>query len=108
MSKLVPIPNKRATVYGPDIADAICEAIATTPRGIDFLCATHEGFPDPSTVAKWLNVHPEFRQAFEVAKLRQAGLLFDQCLEIADDGSRDTKTITNNAGKEIEVMDFEW
>jgi len=108
MSRTVLVLPKRPVEYSAEVAEAICNAIATTPRGVDFLCRTHDGFPVKSTVTNWLNEYPEFRQAYEAAKLIQADLLFDQCLEIADDGSGDTKTVTRNDGKEIEVMDLEW
>jgi hypothetical protein len=106
--KLTVIEPRRPVAYSEAVGRAVCEAIASTPRGIDYLCATHEGFPSPRSIDNWLVEHIEFRKAYEVAKLRQADLLFDQCLEIADDSSGDTKTIKRNDGREVEVMDREW
>lgn len=94
--------------FSQEVADAICEAVATNPRGLDFLCATEENFPSSRTVQKWLQEHPKFREAYAVAKLRQADLIFDECLEIADDASGDRKTITRNDGSEVQVMDVEF
>lgn len=94
--------------YSDDLAYAICDAIASTPRGIDYICATNKGFPHPRTVDRWLLENPEFRAQYEAAKLRQADLLFDQCLEIADDGSKDTMTVRRNDGREVETMDREY
>ena len=102
-------PEKAAPVpYSEEIAAAICEAVASTARGLAFICATREGFPDRSAVHEWLHAYPEFRAQYDVAKLQQADLLFDECLEIADDGSQDTKTIVRNDGREVQVMDMEW
>jgi hypothetical protein len=102
-------PARRAppTRYSPEVGAAICEAIATTPRGLDYLCAARAGFPNPRTVTEWLGAHPEFRKAYEIAKDRQADLLFFECLEIADDAKRDTK-IVMRGDEPVEVMDFEW
>jgi hypothetical protein len=108
MTSLIEVFPSRPVEYSPEVGSAVCEAIATTPRGLHYLCANHQGFPDPRTVHRWLGAHPEFRAEYDIARLRQADLLFDECLEIADDASRDTKTITRNDGKEVEVMDFEW
>lgn len=94
--------------YSKAVADAICEAIATTPRGLDYLCATQAGFPSSRTVMKWLHQHGEFRAAYAQAKLDQADLIFDECLEIADDASGDRKTITRNDGSTVDVLDQEF
>jgi hypothetical protein len=98
----------RPVKYTPEVGAEICEAIATTPRGLDYLCATRAGFPHPRKVAEWLAAHPEFRKAYEIAKDRQADLLFFECLEIADDARRDTKLVTRGDGEVVETMDFEW
>jgi hypothetical protein len=108
MSRAVLVLPVKPVDYSEEVAAAICEAIATTPRGLDYLCAAYEGFPNRRTVTDWLNVHPEFRQQYEIAKDRQADLLAYECLEISDDCSRDTKTIKRNDGQEIEVLDREW
>ena len=100
--------SKALIGYTPELATAICEAVATTPRGLLFLCASNENFPPEARVSEWLRKYPEFRAEFDLAKLRQADLLFDQCLEIADDDRHDTKTITRGDGSTLEVMDFEW
>lgn len=97
-----------ATEYSPELAEAICETIATTARGMDFLCATKPGWPNPRTVTRWLNEKPEFRKGYELAKERQADLLFFECLEIADDGTGDTKTVERGNGETVEVCDTEW
>lgn len=94
--------------FSQEVADAICEAVASTPRGLDFLCETTPGFPSSRTVRKWLQADAKFRDAYSVAKMQQADLIFDECLEIADDASGDRKTITRGDGSEVEVIDNEF
>lgn len=94
--------------FSQEIADAICEAVACTPRGLDYLCETTETFPDARTVRKWLQSNSGFRDAYSVAKQQQADLIFDECLEIADDASGDRKVIRKNDGSSVEVMDAEF
>ena len=94
----------RPSDYDDALAAMICERIATTPRGLDFICAQDESLPAPSTIANWLNTRPEFVERYLRARERQADLIFDECLEIADEASRDTKTGRDGA----EVMDGEW
>jgi len=97
----------RPTDFTPELAEAICEAIANTPRGLDFICETTKGFPSARTVHRWLAADDAFRQNYALARDRQADLLFDECLEIADDRSGDTK-IVGRDGEEREVMDAEF
>lgn len=98
-------PRARPIDYTPELADEICETIATTPRGLDYICDRNDGFPHASTVHRWLNNQPGFSEKYTRARERQADLLADESLEIADDGSNDWIEKRNEAG---EVIDFEY
>lgn len=102
-----PVKQGRPSDFTLDLAEEICEALASTPRGLDWICARNEGFPSARTVNRWLAVHEEFRQNYAHARERQADLLFDECLEIADDTSSDTKMV-GREGAETEACDSEW
>lgn len=106
---VAPAPNKtgRPTAFSPELAEAVCDAVSTTPRGLDFICETNKAFPSARTVHRWLAANESFRQSYVLARERQADLLFDECLEIADDRSGDTK-IVGRDGEEREVMDAEF
>ncbi|GAT33283.1 hypothetical protein TSACC_21696 [Terrimicrobium sacchariphilum] len=97
----------RPSKFTPEIAASICEAIASTPRGLDYICGTNEEFPSAKTVHAWLNEHEDFRKSYVLARERQADLLFDECLEIADNAAQDTILLEKN-GCEIELPDKEW
>jgi hypothetical protein len=98
----------RPTLYSPELADEICERIATQPRGLDFICEVEPMFPSARTVAAWIANHPDFLQKYQFARERQATLLFDESLEIADDSSGDLKIITRKDGSSFEVCDTEF
>lgn len=74
----------RPTGYTEELGHEICERIATTAQGLDLICDNEPSFPSARTVARWLEIHPAFCQSYVRARERQADLLFDQCLEIAD------------------------
>lgn len=74
----------RPSSFTQKIADEICERIATQPRGIDRICDEDDDMPTARTVHRWLNEHDDFCQSYLRAKERQADLLFDQALQIAD------------------------
>lgn len=97
----------RPSDFTPEIAEEICERIATTPRGLDFICNSEERFPSARTVNKWLSERPEFVQSYVRARERQADLIFDECLEIADDASKDVK-IVGGEDYEREVCNTEF
>lgn len=97
----------RPSAFNEEIAAEICERIATTPRGIDFICESDDALPSARTVHNWLNAHPTFLQSYLRARERQADLLFDECLEIADDCSNDTKSV-GPEGAEHDVANAEW
>lgn len=83
----------RPSDFTQDIADELCERIATTPRGLDFICQADDAFPSARTVHRWLAANETFRQSYLRARERQADTIFDECLEIADDKSQDLKVV---------------
>lgn len=97
----------RPSDYTPELAEQILEAISTTPRGLDFICQSNPDFPSARTVHRWLETDEAFRQSYVRARERQADLIFDECLEIADDASGDLKTVGSD-GNEREVCDTEF
>jgi hypothetical protein len=93
-------PAHRPSSYTDEIAHEICETIAHSNRGIDYLCSKHKSWPDPKTVMRWLSQQETFRQRYADARARQADFIFDECLEIADDVSGDGERGDN--GKETQ------
>lgn len=97
----------RPTSYDSNIAMEICDALAQTPRGLDFLCSTNPHWPSSRTIWYWLAKHEAFLQSYERAREQQATLLFEEALEIADDSSRDTRLV-GPADDLREAPDTEW
>ena len=108
MPRSYPAIRSAVVPYSEDLAEEICEAIATTPRGIDWLCAHNPHWPSASGVSKWRAQHPDFREALAFAKLRQAELLVYESLEIADDASDDVERVERRDGSVEERMNFEY
>jgi hypothetical protein len=78
----------RPTIYSQEVADAICEKIATIPRGLRVICKD-EALPSVTTIMRWLHDNETFREQYARAKELQADLLVEEMLEIADDDSQD-------------------
>lgn len=94
--------------FSEELAEAICEAIATTPRGLDWLCAHNPRFPTTRTIEKWRALYPDFRMALGFAKQRQGELLAYEALEIADDDTHDVEVVERRNGETETRMNFEY
>lgn len=81
----------RPSAYTPELAERICNLIATTSRGLAFIVSTNPGLPSTVTIHAWLadETKADFLRRYLRARERQADLIFDECLEIADDASGD-------------------
>jgi len=86
----------RPTDYTPELADLICERIATHPIGLQRLCNMYDDLPQKITIRRWRKKHPEFSAQYAQAKIEQVEWLVDEILEIADDTSQDN--IVNEFG----------
>lgn len=110
----MPTPNKkskeklkvgRPTLYSKELANLICERVATHTCGLERLCSMYDDMPSKFTINLWRAQHENFSTLYAQAKLRQADLLAEECLEIADDDSRDVK-INPETGDEYLNTEF--
>jgi hypothetical protein len=98
-----------ADYVSQDILDQLCDHIAEGN-------SVHGFFRDVVTNLKrnwfhvWMKNHAtdDQRTQYERACEDRQDSLFEQCLEIADDSSLDTKTIKRRDGREMDVCDKEW
>lgn len=97
----------RPSLYTEELADTICEAIATTACGLDTICEDHKGFPHPATIVRWITDNEEFRGKYTRAKERQADRFVEEIVEIADDGRNDWMERRRENGETIEVVNAE-
>jgi len=90
----------RASEFTQEMADTICERIAQG-ESLRAICRD-EDMPVTSTVCKWLTQQRAFAEQYARAREAQADALFDEILEIADDGTNDFtegrngETVVNN------------
>lgn len=77
----------RPSSFTQEIADAICERLADG-KSLRSIC-DDAAMPGTTTVMRWLNSNEEFRAQYACAREMQADALFDEVLDIADDGRND-------------------
>lgn len=85
------IKNKRGrpTGYTPELADEICNSIASSSKGTKRLCKENQHWPCQDTLFSWLKHHPEFSEQYAQAKRCQIEVFIDEILDIADGSSQD-------------------
>ena len=71
----------RPTLYNQQIAEEICEHVAT---GGFVSQLQAKGLPSHTTISKWLNENEEFSAMFARAREQRAETFADQIVEIAD------------------------
>lgn len=73
--------------YDPEMADEICERIATSDLGLEQVLAERKAESkscvSSTTIYKWLNANPEFAEQSARARKMQAELLHDRAQQVA-------------------------
>ena len=98
----------RPSMYSRELAEKICDLVATNPEGLKHLCNQNNWMPCVDTIREWRWKNEEFSALYTKAKLSQAELLTEDCLDIADNTDFDTLTKEKQDGEEYEVANTEW
>lgn len=80
----------RPSTFTQELADSICDLIAEG-QSLRKICQA-DNMPCCTTVFKWLSQREDFAKQYARAREAQADTLFDEILDIADDGRNDTYT----------------
>lgn len=91
----------RPSIYTQELANLICERVATTTFGLKKLCDMHDDMPSHDTVFKWRYKIKSFSDQYTQAKMAQAELLAEETLDIADDATNDWMEKLDEEGKPI-------
>lgn len=82
----------RPSIFTKELADTICARLANG-ESLRTICYEKD-MPDHSTVISWTLSNELFYNQYARAREIQAEVMFDEILEISDDGSNDLMTIT--------------
>ncbi|WP_181315847.1 terminase small subunit protein [Rhizobium sp. JAB6] len=91
----------RPSDFTSEIAEQICERLAEG-NSLRSICEA-EDMPSKTTVFRWLNAFPDFRDQYARAREAQADALFDEILDIADTPITGEKTKVDKDGNVIEM-----
>ena len=81
----------RPSDYLVEVADDICSLLASG-ESLNSICKK-TGFPNRSTVYRWLREHDEFRNNYARASDDRAESIFEEMLDIADGAEEETASI---------------
>lgn len=83
--------NKRGrpSIYSDELADFICDKLASSSLGVTKICRMYDHLPNPDTIYDWINKNPSFSEKYRKAKLKQADYMAHEIIEIADDATND-------------------
>lgn len=81
------------STFSAEMASAICEAIASSSKGLRSLCAERDDLPSWQTIMVWLNHYLDFQEQYARAKQRQMELIGEEILEIADAPASDSAQV---------------
>ena len=97
----------RPSEYSDVIVDRICDALADA-RSLRSICCEPD-MPAQSTVFRWLadERYAAFRERYARAREAQADAIFDEMLDIADDGTNDWMERRREDGSVDEVLNHE-
>jgi hypothetical protein len=96
---------KNGVHYSPELADHICEVLATSTRSIATLCNEEVGFPSRRIFFTWLRKHPEFMRLYRIAKMDQVETLVDSMFEIIH--AANTKVEIMRARLEVDTIKWQ-
>lgn len=96
----------RPSEYTQEIAEQICEQIATTDKGLDEICEESEELPSSRTFYRWISKQPELCQRYAYARELQAHYMADQIIYIADHPEQGVVTKDGPLGVTIETGDM--
>jgi hypothetical protein len=68
----------RPTLYTRELAEFICDKVATHTEGLKTLCSMFEEFPDHTTINLWRFKYPEFSTLYMHAKRAQIDLTMEE------------------------------
>lgn len=98
--------NGRPRIYTAKLAKVICQRLSKG-ESLRRICLDDD-MPDASTVHRWvLEDEQGFYKQYARAREIQAENMFDEILDIADDGSNDFMTIVKG-DNEYEIENKEW
>lgn len=96
----------RASTYTNELADFICDKIASSDKGLNIILEEENNMPSYKTVYRWLAQYEYFRQKYSRAREIQADFIADQIIEISNTPQLGEVITIKDWGKEVQIGDM--
>lgn len=100
-----PLLNLPIAPYDPEVAKELCERVSLGET-VASVCRS-PGFPPRWAIYHWRKTHPEFAEAFDLAKDIGYDAIADEVVEIAEDGQKDWTDRPARGGGTYRAVDNE-
>lgn len=90
----------RPSKYTPELAEDICQTVASSSDGLRILCAQNPHWPERSNIFIWMRKHPEFRLLYTSAKREQSEVMVDYLQELL---AEDHHYMDDNGNERLDV-----
>ena len=99
--------GEKNTTYSEEFVNTICTRLSDG-ESLNKICSSVD-MPCKATVYNWLanKKHKTFLDKYTQARERQAESFMDECVDIADDGTRDMVIVKGKDGKDYERVDHD-
>jgi hypothetical protein len=97
--------NGRPTIYTEELADRICDLVATSTLCLDEISDLYPEIPSHDTIYKWRHRHKSFSEKYLQAMHSRGNLYAEETVKIA----RQKLTYTDGEGNErVDAGDVAW
>lgn len=114
MAKKIPDKQKpgkpklgRPSIYTPELAQNICETIATHPYSLKSLCDLFPHWPNSTTIIDWTNKFPIFSTQYLEAKRRQIHTKMEYASQLLAEADVDSKAAVSKAVAQVNLIKWE-
>lgn len=74
-------PGGRPTLYCKEMADKICEVVATHGYGLRKLSMLYDWMPTVETINQWRNKYTEFSDQYLTSRMKQTHAMFESAVD---------------------------
>ena len=94
----------RPSLYTEELAEEICNAIASSKDGLEHLCAANPHWPERANIFIWMRKYPGFRDKYVNAKEQQAEVQVDYMLELANEPHKYVDADTGSTRVDVPML----
>jgi terminase small subunit-like protein len=97
-------PRGRPSIYTPELADEICDAISSSEKGLAHLCEANPHWPARQHIFVWLRKYPDFYDKYTRAKENQVEVCVDYMQELMSEPHKFVDEETGRIRVDVQML----